>query len=235
MEKLVKEVRLLKLYSLVLTCIFIVFIFMSFRRNGDKTKFQEIDVERINVVEKDGTLRLVISNSERQHPGMSEGKDIPKRERSPGMIFFNGDGDECGGLVYEANKKEAGMVLSVDQYRNDQIMQLQYSQNMVGADKQRTYGLRLWDRPDEWTITRLNKVVDSLQALKDKAVLKQELGHMRKAGNLGAERLFVGKMPNGEVGLFINDEKGTVRIKIFVDKEGHTFFKTFDENGRLEN
>jgi hypothetical protein len=151
------------------------------------------------------------------------------------MIFFNGDGDECGGLVYEANKKEAGMVLSVDQYRNDQIMQLQYSQNMVGADKQRTYGLRLWDRPDEWTITRLNKVVDSLQALKDKAVLKQELGHMRKAGNLGAERLFVGKLPNGEVGLFINDEKGTVRIKIFVDKEGHTFFKTFDENGRLEN
>lgn len=235
MEKLIKEVRILKFYAAILTCLLIFFVLMSFRKDTGNQHFEEIDVERINIVEKDGTLKLVISNSERQHPGMAEGKTIPKRQRSPGMIFFNGDGDECGGLVYEANKKEAGMVFSVDQYRNDQIMQLQYEQNNTGKDKQRSYGLRLWDRPDEWTITRLNKVVDSLQALKDKAVLKQELSHMRKDGKMGAERLFVGKNTKGEVGLFICDEKGTNRIKIFVDKEGQNHFYTYDSTGRLEN
>ncbi len=52
MEKLIKEVRLLKIYSLVLTCILLCFVLLSFRRESSKTKFQEIDVERINVGNK---------------------------------------------------------------------------------------------------------------------------------------------------------------------------------------
>jgi hypothetical protein len=235
MEKIIREVRYLKLYSLVLTCMLLFFVLMSFRRDSGKPKFQEIDVERINVVEKDGTLKLVISNSERQHPGMSEGKEMTKRERPAGMIFFNGDGDECGGLVYEANKKEAGMVYSVDQYRNDQIMQLQYSQNNTGTDKLRSYGLKLWDRPDDFTLARVNKIVDSLEALKDKAAFDQEIDRLSKAGKFGAERLFVGKNKLGEVGLFIRDEKGTVRIKIYVDKEGKAYLQSLDERGQEQH
>ena len=62
-----------------------------------KQKFAEIDVERINVVEKDGKLRMVISNQERQHPGISNEKII-KRDgpRPPGMIFFNHSGRRNG-------------------------------------------------------------------------------------------------------------------------------------------
>lgn len=225
MEKLIKEVRWLKLYSLILTCILMVFVGMSFRRSSDRQKFREIDVERINVVEKDGTLKLVISNTERQHPGMAEGKEMTQRERPAGMIFFNGAGDECGGLVYEADKKEAGMVFSVDQYRNDQIMQLQYSQRTEGSDKQRSYGLKLWDRPEDFTLARTNKVVDSLQALNDKAAFDKEIARLEKAGKFGTERLFIGKTKNGDVGLFIRDEKGVPQIEIYVDKTGGTHMR----------
>lgn len=47
---------------------------------------------------------MVISNRERQHPGMVDGK-LMKREngRPPGLIFFDQRGDECGGLVFDEN------------------------------------------------------------------------------------------------------------------------------------
>ena len=77
-------------------------------RDREKS-FKEISVERINVVESNGDLKLVISNSERQHPGIVNGKSLPKRERQAGLIFFNSVGDECGGLIYDGNDKEAGL------------------------------------------------------------------------------------------------------------------------------
>ena len=59
-----------------------------------------------------------------------------ERERDAGLIFFNSLGDECGGLVYDANEKESGMVYSIDQRNTDQIMQLQYLEQ-TGKDKKR--------------------------------------------------------------------------------------------------
>jgi hypothetical protein len=61
--------------------------------------FDEINVKRINIIENDGTIRMVLSNKERQHPGRIDGKDIDEREREAGLLFFNDEGDECGGCV----------------------------------------------------------------------------------------------------------------------------------------
>ncbi|MBC9930910.1 hypothetical protein [Chitinophaga qingshengii] len=232
MEKLQREVRFLKAYALVLTTVLIAFFFMAFRNDFGKQRFQEIDVERINVVEKDGTLKMVISNKERQHPGMAEGKSLPARERQAGLIFFNTAGDECGGLVYDADKKDgAGMVFSVDQYRNDQIMQLQYQQDLEG-NKARSYGLKLWDRPDNFTLVRQNQIHDSLAALKDEKASEKVYAQLASEGKFGTERLFVGRTWKDEVGLFIRDNKGKVRIKIYVDKQNQTKIETFDEQGK---
>src|SRR5579859_3338940 len=136
-----KAFRFFKRYSIFLTIAVSVSLIVSFR-NG-RQHFEEIDVERINVVEKNGALKMVISNKERQHPGAMNGKDFPKREREAGMIFFNSQGDECGGLIYDGNSKEAGMVYSIDKYKDDQVMQLQYMENT--ENKSRKYGLQLWD------------------------------------------------------------------------------------------
>ena len=52
-------------------------------------------------MEKDGKLKMVISNAQRQHPGSVDGKIIPREEGRPaGMIFFNERGDEVGGLIF---------------------------------------------------------------------------------------------------------------------------------------
>src|SRR5690606_23897561 len=61
----------------------------------------ELSIKRINIVGDDGSLRMVISNENLQHPGRVAGRDIPARERPPGIIFFDNNGNECGGLIYE--------------------------------------------------------------------------------------------------------------------------------------
>ncbi|RAJ76579.1 hypothetical protein CLV59_10898 [Chitinophaga dinghuensis] len=235
MEKLQREVRFLKIYALALTTVLIGFLFMAFRTDFGKQRFEEIDVERINVVEKDGTLKLVISNGARQHPGLAEGKQLSPRKREPGMIFFNSAGDECGGLVYDATKEGgAGMVFSVDQYRNDQIMQLQYSQEIDGGPKYRSYGLKMWDRRDDITVTRVSNLVDSLNKLKDKEAINKGYETLNQDGTFGVERLFVGKNTKDEVGLFIRDNDGKPRIKIYIDKNNKARIVTLDEKGQVE-
>ena len=73
-----------------------------------KARFDEIDVGRINVLEKDGTVRLVISNRQQSPGPMYKGKAFgyPGGGR-PGLIFFNDEGSEDGGITWEG-KTENG-------------------------------------------------------------------------------------------------------------------------------
>lgn len=59
-SKLEKEVRTLKAYVVVATLLCAVLV-AAFTMQSRKQKFGEIDVERINVVEKDGQVKMVIS------------------------------------------------------------------------------------------------------------------------------------------------------------------------------
>jgi len=230
--ELLKQIRNMKIYLAVITLLFIVAIVYAFKYNGNSyganPHFKEIDVERMNVVESNGKVKMVISNQQRQSPGVEDGKVLPARQRSPGIIFFNTDGDECGGLVYDGDKKEAGMVLSIDQYRQDQIMQLQYSQD--SDDKH--YGLKMWDRPDNFSVGDLLRKSDSLKRLNDTVAYKNGIQQLRNNGQIGTERLYVGKNAQGEVGLFIKDSKGIPRIKLYVDKSGKGKIEFMNEDAK---
>lgn len=228
--KIEKKVNLLIVYSLLSTTIFGAMLISSFQADKNQ-KFTEIDVERINVVEKDGTIKLVISNKTRQHPGRIDGKMSAPREREAGMIFFNDEGDECGGLVYSGNKKEAGMAYSVDQYKNDQVMQLQYSQENDAKKPGRSYGLKLWDRRDDFTLGQVMSSVDSLKK-QGKDAYEKGINKMVAEGKLGTERMFVGRSFKEEVGVFIRDKSGKPRIKLYVDKDSKARMEMLDENGK---
>src|SRR5262245_15629253 len=98
--KLERDVRFLKIYATLASALCAVLLLsgFAFQQTG-KQKFEEIDVERINIVERDGKLQMVISNRERQHPGVVDGKIMSRPNgRPPGMIFFNHQGNEAGGL-----------------------------------------------------------------------------------------------------------------------------------------
>jgi hypothetical protein len=122
--KLEKEVRFLKAYAFIATLVGAVLALTAFTLQSGKQKFGEIDVERINVAEKDGKLDLVISNQERQHPGVSNGKIIKRNgPRPPGMIFFDQTGDEMGGLIFGENGGNGHFgSFTFDKVKNDQAL-----------------------------------------------------------------------------------------------------------------
>ncbi|MEN7551760.1 hypothetical protein AAG747_27845 [Rapidithrix thailandica] len=227
-EKLSKEVKFLKIYSFVITALLLTLFYLVLQPQTNNS-LEELTVERINVVEKNGDLKLVISNSERQHNGIINGAVLPERERPAGLIFFNSFGDECGGLVYDGNENEAGMVLSVDKFRDDQVMQVQYMENT--KNKKRKYGLQLWDYPQENSVEARNKRYKEIQNIQDKEAVKKAYAQMKEEGLVAENRLFLGKNFNKDVGLFINDEKGNPRIKLYIDEANTAKLEFLDEKG----
>jgi hypothetical protein len=69
----------------------------AFKSSAQKTRFDEIDVERINVVERDGRVRMVIANRERSPGPLFKGKPFgyPGGTRA-GLIFYDDEGTEDG-------------------------------------------------------------------------------------------------------------------------------------------
>jgi hypothetical protein len=101
--------------------------------NSKVSDFDEIRVHRIDVTEPDGTLRMVISDKDRLPPVIIKGKERPEMgEPRPqaGMIFYNDEGTENGGLIFSGRKNDKGQIvdsgvsLSFDRYGAGQTIQL---------------------------------------------------------------------------------------------------------------
>lgn len=62
--------------------------------------FDALTVQRINVVDPNGKTRLVIANGKRFPPGKVRGKTYPRSiHDSAGMVFYDVNGEETGGLA----------------------------------------------------------------------------------------------------------------------------------------
>lgn len=117
-------------YSAVLSTMFGAVLLMG-ARSDRKQAFDEIEVHRINVVEPDGTLRMVIADHDRMPGVIVKGKEQPKVDRpEAGMLFYNDEGSENGGLIFGGHRNEKGEVvdsggsLTFDKYGASQIVQL---------------------------------------------------------------------------------------------------------------
>src|SRR5919109_5127351 len=112
--------RMLALYAGVATGL----LLMAFTTGAFRSQeFDEITVRRINVVEPDGTLRMVISNRDKFPGVIVRGKELGRNQRpGTGMLFLNDEGTENGGLIFggqrDADGKiaKAGVSLSFDKY-----------------------------------------------------------------------------------------------------------------------
>lgn len=75
---------------------------------GDR-EFDEINVKRINIVGDDGRVQMVISNRERFPDPLVGGRTFKRRGfPMPGLVFYNSQGDECGGLAFGGSESDGG-------------------------------------------------------------------------------------------------------------------------------
>jgi len=96
--------RLLKVYVFAAASLLIVFTLSAFQNQAQRTRFEVIDVERMNIVEKDGKVRIVLSNKARFPGLMVKGEDNPYPRDVAGIAFINEDGTEYGTLTTQTRR-----------------------------------------------------------------------------------------------------------------------------------
>ncbi len=222
-----------------LTALTLAVLMLSWGRaqsQDDSVHFGEITAERLNIVEPDGQYRLVLANEER-FPGLyMEGKEYLHHSRSGGgMLFFNDEGDEVGGMSFGSEKTEDGYSASAgimfDQYKQDQTIGIRYSE----ANGERVAGLKVWDRPD-YSIEPLMKMsdraarADSEEATE--AIRQEMLDYAMAHGGVGAERMFVGKRLTDSI-VELADAEGRPRLVLKVAADGRPSVEFLNEDGEV--
>ena len=187
--------KALIVYSGVLTAVVVGFLVSGAVQGPQRASFDEIDVQRINVREPDGTLRLVVSNQARFPQIIVKGREYRHTGRdTAGMLFFNEEGTENGGLIWGGReidgKRSSEGSLTFDRYQQDQTVQLIGSEN--GAA--RTSGLRVNDQPeapmDFAALDRIAAMPDGPQ--RQAAYAAAHIG--------GTSRVFLGRQDDGRFG-----------------------------------
>ena len=235
-QALRREVRVLRAYVMLSTLGIAALALSAVRRAGAPTRFGEIDVQRINVVEPDGTLRMVIADKARSPGPIEHGKPFGyKGGTRPGLIFYNDEGTEDGGLVFggakEKNGPSAGAQLSFDQYDQDQVVYMNYQEDAG----RRSMGLHVADRAD-FPLPALAAALDSINAMPDgpaRTAARQKLFGLHDGRPMFAPRVFVGRDTARAATVVLSDPLGRPRLRMFVDSTGAPHLEFLDARGRV--
>lgn len=227
--------RFLVIYAGVLTTAVVAALLSGFVVKPGKLQVSELDVQRINVVEPDGTLRMVITDKA-QFPGfIFKGKEYPHPRPNAGMLFFNDEGTENGGLIFSGHRDKDGKIvdsggsLTFDKFEQDQLVQL------VGAHDSSGHmaGLIVSDRADR-SIEQDFIDADKLKAMPD----AQRDALMQKRaddGYYGATRISVMRSDDGIAKISLRDAQGHPRIVMGVAADGASSLRFLDADGKVLN
>ena len=239
MSPLERRLRLLAAFNVVALACLAVGVLSGF--GGRRAmRLAELDVERLNVVGADGRPVLVLAGPGRLPGPRMNGKTYPAtladgRERLSGMIFFNEQGDEVGGLIFNGIPRDSGRYsavghLSLDQWKQNQVVAMQYLDN----GRTRRAGIRVWDRPTDVSmdaqLDRLLATQGATGAARDS--LRRESADAAARGESGVERLFVGSQDR-TAQLLLRDTRGRVRARLAIDSLDVAQLQFLDEAGRV--
>jgi hypothetical protein len=163
---------------------------------------------------------------------MMDGKMIERPRPVAGLLFFNEEGDEVGGLTFtgrEVNgERRANAGIMFDQFKQDQTIGITYSE----GGGRRSAGLLVWDRPE----SKLSELVDKLNAarkIEDPAEQKKAIAAISAAAPPAPRRLFVGKTQDKAAMISLSDGAGKPRLNITVDATGNPRIEFLDEQGKV--
>lgn len=195
----------------------------------EPTVVEELTVKRINVVEEDGTLRMVIGNSTigRSLPMRGRMLQHPGRNETAGMLFVNDEGTECGGLTFGGYRRDAGKeqigFLTFDDYEQNEGFRFGMNQN--GSVVQRW--LEFADLPD-WSLADM---IEEMEGLDDDAAREVQERYFAGRGALGASRMRLAREDDGSVRLVLRDARGRDRVRFVVPADGDPVLETLDADG----
>jgi hypothetical protein len=241
LQRLEREARHVKRYAGGVALLVGALSLVAFQQAG-RTRFTEIDVERLNIIEKNGRLRLAIANPDRIPPITIYGKEYPglrggSAPGAAGMIYFNEEGTEVGGWLWRGRtlpdgSHSAAGFLTFDQYNQDETIALSYIDN----NGRRTAGLSIYDEPN----APIQPVLDSIMAIRAMPEGAEKTRRMerfrewqRQLPERRATRFFAGKDATKSSVVSLLDPKGRPRLKLSVDSLGTPRVEFLDADGKV--
>lgn len=206
--------------------------------SSKSAKIDELTVQRLNVVEPDGTMRLVVSSRDKFPGSFVKGTEIPRPDRRhcAGLLFVDDTGTECGGLIYGAGQQDqsvqAGLSLTFDRFLQDQVLQLLHEER---GGQART-GVVINDRPEglKYPITDLIRDAEELAGL---PADQQEAraAELQAAGKFGHQRAYLGTTRDQGSALLLCDAVGRGRLLLKVSADGEPQLQILDEQGEVQS
>ncbi|AEE18432.1 hypothetical protein JM84_1230 [Dokdonia sp. Hel_I_63] len=237
-QKLDKKINILTTYAVVSALVFSAFALSSFSKKDNNKSYDELIVKKLTVIGEDNLPRMVLSNEDRQHSGRMNGKEMDRRERPSGIIFFNNEGDECGGLVYKTKIKNgkvtSGMSFTMDNYKDDQVVQILNDEYYKDGKAYIKRGISINQYPIGSNMEKRNNKLMKLRSIEDDEERKQKINELME--NEGpVNRLFIGKTKGNSSGLFLAGPDGAPKMMIYVDDKGNPKIQTFNKNGEIKD
>lgn len=219
-------------YSAAITLVFAVVVLTGAAADRS-AKFDTIDVQRINVREADGTLRMVVSNEGRFPGAIFQGREYPHPRDAAGMIFYNDEGTENGGLIFNGGKDAGGETnsgghISFDPYDRDQAISL----SQIEEDGVVRAALAINDTGTvsiESVLREMERIKTLPEAERDEAMKA-----LRSQGGGSAQRVFVGKNDKQVSVVALSDANGQPRLLLRVTPEGEAKIEFLDADGNVQ-
>ncbi len=175
------------------------------REAADLATFKTISAERINIVDPDGTLRIAIANRAFPPDVIYRGEAYPKRsiDDLAGLVFYESDGDETGGIVMARLRDD-----------NQRAFIFDYTHQLTDG-----IGIIMRESEDgeSW---KSGFFVSDRRPFEPGTI----------ASSQGVERIWLSNETR-DAALVISDPEGRQRIRIGVDASGEPSIQVFDENG----
>ena len=229
--------KFLVVYSGILTLTFAatVYVFVTHvpRRADGIVEFDRIRAHRIDLVEPDGTARLILSNRTDFPGSFYHGKEAarPDRRDSAGLLMLDDEGTENGGLIFSGQLVNGKPVtsghLSFDRYDQDQTVSLSRSEE----NGQTVSDLVLSDQPD-WPLTpQTIEEFMKVKTMPEGAAKQAAWSALLRKYPTGHARAALRRAEDGSVGLTLSDGAGTARLRLDVSADGKTAIDFLDGSG----
>jgi hypothetical protein len=233
MVRFLSSQRFLAVYSGAVTLLFFGTVVMGVDRETTRV-FDQVTVHRLNIVEPDGTLRMVLTDQALAPGAYVKNKEYrhPSR-KDAGLLFYDNEGTEDGGLIYGLAKDDKGNLtgshvhLSFDQYMQDQIFTVDAGQD--GPSKFST--LTMQDRGNYTILEALeaSNRISSLPESQQGAAWQQ----FRATHPGDATRVVLGRVSDGGAVLRLKDRDGRDRILLQVAADGTPSLQFLDSKGKV--
>jgi hypothetical protein len=242
LSRMFSHPRFLVFYSASVTVAFAVAAWLSFLApvhgaSKAAADFDRITVHRIDVVEPDGTPRLIISDRAEYPGSFFHRREIerPDRRDAAGMLFINDEGTEDGGLIYggesKAGARSSFSHLSFDQYEQDQTVDLGTA---LYPNGDKAAGITLNDMPDRSITPELYNEAVRVKAMPHGAARGAASAALQKKYPSGTERASLSRSADGSVGLVLRDKEGRPRLQLSVANNGEPSIQLLDEKGQIK-